>query len=131
MITLQWPACYVQYVCTVCVCPVVGHNPVTKRHSRASDTSSAYSGSDKMQASSLGPDDLEDDLGADMEGTYDAEQGSLKESLPDSDDEEEGYDEPVEVCKDSCVILKEWDREWEGMGRGWGGDGDQSKLFCV
>ena len=52
-----------------------------KRNSRASDTSSAYSGSDMMQSSI-------DDQDVDLTG--------LPETLVDSDDEE-GYVEPSEV----------------------------------
>ena len=57
-------------------------NHLIKRGSRASDTSSAYSGSDMMQSS------LGDDEHVDMSG--------LAEALVDSDDEE-GYVESPDV----------------------------------
>ena len=63
-------------------------NHLIKRGSRASDTSSAYSGSDMMQ-SSLGDDDQ-----VDMSG--------LAETLVDSDDEE-GYVESPDVSIHHCL----------------------------
>ena len=63
-----------------------------KRHSRASDTSSAYSGSDKMLPSSVGAEDERSDPGEPFDND------TLKESLPDSDDEE-GFDEKVGVSR--------------------------------
>ena len=77
---------------------------MSKRHSRASDTSSAYSGSDKMLASSIGPDDDCDDEDEETTNLYNMEATSLKESIPDSlqeslpdSDDEDGYDEQSNV----------------------------------
>lgn len=73
--------------------PFLRHDQLMKRSSRASDTSSAYSGSDMMQSSLEDPDNPE----ADMSG--------LVESMVDSDDEE-GYAESTEVNKSFIVLEK-------------------------
>lgn len=62
-------------------------NEQYKRCSRASDTSSAYSGSDMMQSSIDDPENVDSDLPS-----------NLIESLVDSDDEE-GYGESTEVMR--------------------------------
>lgn len=66
-----------------------GHHLI-KRGSRASDTSSAYSGSDMMQSS------LGDDENVDLSG--------LVETLVDSDDEE-GYVESPDVSREYFALF--------------------------
>ena len=64
-----------------------------KRNSRASDTSSAYSGSDMMQSSIDEPDVT----------TTDHDYSALVESLVDSDDEE-SYAESNDVSMTSLCV---------------------------
>ena len=70
--------------------PLYLRNEQYKRCSRASDTSSAYSGSDMMQSSLDEQENGDSDLPS-----------NLMESLVDSDDEE-GYGESTEV-----IVLKQ------------------------
>lgn len=73
--------------------PFVRSEQHMKRSSRASDTSSAYSGSDMMQSSLDDPDNPE------------AELSGLVESVVDSDDEE-GYAESTEVSIQASVCMR-------------------------
>lgn len=70
--------------------PFIHNEQLLKRNSRASDTSSAYSGSDMMQSSVDDPENPE-------------ELSGLMESVVDSD-EEEGYAESTEVSRHWTVI---------------------------